>query len=313
MSNTIHDCGFVYVATGDRYWQEAADSAAQLRRTNPGRRICLITDAVRAGTPFWDDLVILENPCFGFRDKVEMRRCPYERFVYLDTDTHTFGDLSDLFAMLNQFDACGVQLFEGHDYHVKGIPYAYSETNAGMLGFHKGPEVDAFFEEWVRLYAEFRAQNQGENYHYANVGDQKSLRVALWNSKLRFAFVGPEFNFIPFRNDFAALPVKVLHTRATQNLEKLVARLNATLGRRAYFPALDVIISNEIPDAELHRLLTTTLTQIFRRTMRKFTPLGLRTWLRGFTSIRTLFLGNRYESPSAQNEKKWEKPPSLNP
>ncbi|MEO6052684.1 MAG: hypothetical protein ABIP97_01605 [Chthoniobacterales bacterium] len=313
MSDSIHDCGFVYVATGERYLYEAAESAIQLRRTNPGRRICLITDNVRSINPFWDDLVILEQPCFGFRDKVEMRLCPYNRFVYLDTDTHSFADLSELFDILNQFDACGVQLFEGHDYHVEGVPYAYSETNAGMLGFHKGPQVDRFFEEWVRLYAEFRAQNNEQTYHYANVGDQKSLRVALWNSKLRFAPVGPEFNFVPFRNEFAALPVKVIHTRATQNLDGLEARLNKTLGRRAYFPALDVVISNEIPDSELHRLLVSTLAQIFRRTARKVTPLGLRNWLRRFPTIRTLFFGNRYESPSAKNEKKWARPPSVNP
>ncbi|MEO6845942.1 MAG: hypothetical protein ABI443_01400, partial [Chthoniobacterales bacterium] len=208
MTNSLYDTGFVYIATGERYVQEAAQSAAMLRRHNPNHRICLITDDTRNMEPFWDDLVILEAPHFGFRDKIEMRRCPYQRFVYLDTDTHIIGDLSDLFLMLQQFDACGVQLFEGHDYHIDGIPDAYSETNGGMLGFRKGMEVDLFFEEWQRLYAEFRAQNEAGDYHYANVGDQKSLRAALWNTRLRFALAGPEFNFIPFRIDFASLPVK---------------------------------------------------------------------------------------------------------
>src|SRR6185295_8034232 len=36
--------GFVYVATGSGYLEEARRSAESLRRCNPGCRICLITD-----------------------------------------------------------------------------------------------------------------------------------------------------------------------------------------------------------------------------------------------------------------------------
>jgi hypothetical protein len=307
--NTLPDIGFVYVATGDSYYREAAHSAASLRRHHPHHRICLVTDRAR-GPAFWDDLVVLEKPAFGFRDKLTMLSCPYERFVFLDTDTTVFGPLDELFSVLETMDVCGVQMFEGQDYIMPGIPHSFCEMNSGMLGVRRSPLVNAFFDSWNRHYLEFVNQNKSGHYHYANVGDQKSLRAALWETPVRIGNVGPEFNFIPFKMDFATLPVRVLHTRATNNLEPLVARLNAQLGRRAYVPLLDTVVSDNPPPAELRRLLLACLRQLLRAFSRACTPRTLRNRLRSHPWIRTRFLVGRHLANDHYTNAKWARPPS---
>ena len=140
-------CGFAYVATGELFFREAAEAARHLRAANPGARVCLLTDQVR-GEKFWDDLVLIEQPGFDFRDKLNLALCPYERFVYLDADTLVAGDLGELFELLKVYDVIGHQLFEGHDYACPGVPDAFPEFNSGMLGFRHGPGVDRLLARW---------------------------------------------------------------------------------------------------------------------------------------------------------------------
>lgn len=302
----MSSAGFIYVATGDQYRKEAARSAHSLRRHNPDYPICLVSDRPETTGP-WNETIVLSNPKFGFRDKMEMRRSPYERSVFLDTDTTVFGPLEELFEVLERFDVCGVQMCEGQDYKMEGIPHAYPEMNSGLIGFRRNDATSAFFDAWDRYYQQFHEENRSGSYHYANVGDQKSLRAALWHSQVRVAQVGAEFNFIPFKAEFASLPVKVLHTRQTEGLDRLVERLNARLGRRAYVPVLDAVVSDDLTGAEFRRLTGAVLRQSVRRSLRGLVPPWMRDAFRRSPVVRRFFLGNRFESDSTLTDGKWEK------
>lgn len=302
------DIGFVYVATGAKYVAEAAASAATLRRHHPGHPICLITDVAR-GPVFWDDLVVIAQPAFGFRDKLHMQLAPYARCVFLDADTTVCGDISPVFTILERYDVCGVQLSEGQDYVMEGgIPHAFPEMNGGIVGFRKTAATQGFFALWAKFYDEFRALNRDGHYHYANVGDQKSLRAALWHSSARHACIGGEFNFIPFRLELASLPVAVIHTRATANLDALARRLNARLGRRCYVPTLDAVVTDAMEGAELRRLLCATLKLTLAALGRRILPRRARGWLGASSGLRRWFFGNRHSPEGVQDHSKWEAP-----
>lgn len=303
------DSGFVYVATGKRYADEARASAASLRRHHPDTRICLIADR-QPEDVFWDDFILLDHPHFGFRDKLAMQRAPYSRCVFLDTDTTICGDLSPLFTILARYDVCGIQLSEGQDYVMEGgIPSAFPEMNGGVIGFRAGAATAEFFSLWERYYEEFQALNRPGHYHYANVGDQKSLRAALWHSNVRHACVGGEFGFIPFRLEFASLPVAMLHTRATAGLDTLAARLNAQLGRRVYVPSLDAVIGDSLSPPEARRLAVAIVKYFLRHAGRVCMPRALRSWLRRQPRFVSWLFGNRYSGSSAGHEAKWQLPP----
>lgn len=302
----MNTAGFVYVATGDQYREEAVRSARSLKQHNPEHPVCLISDRPETTGP-WNEVVILPQPQFGFRDKMEMQRSPYDRTVFLDTDTTIFGPIGELFEILERFDVCGVQMCEGQDYVMPGIPHAYPEMNSGVIGFRKNAATAVFFEAWARYYQTFREENRAGHYHYANVGDQKSLRAALWHSQARIAQIGAEYNFIPFKMEFASLPVKVVHTRQTDGLGPLVERLNAQLGRRAYVPVFNAVVADVQAGPEFRRLLSAVLRQGARHFARALFPPGLREALRRSPRLRRLFLGNLFESDPASTDYKWEK------
>jgi hypothetical protein len=288
----IAPTGFVYIATGERYRREAATAVAQLRRTNPGARVCLVADEPGADK-FWDDFVPLPDPSFSFRDKLALRLCPYARFVYLDTDTHPVSDLSEIFALLEHFDFAGHQLFEGHDSPIAGVPDAFPEFQGGVLAFRRSPALEAFFARWLALYDGFRAPGQPDRDAYANVTDQKSLRLALYESALRLAVLGPEFDFTPAHVNFACANVRILHGRG-DDFDVFARRINAQLGNRVYHPILDVVLHVHTSPAELRRLWWRTTLQLLRSVGIACTPLGLRDRLRRSPTIRRLFFGGRF-------------------
>ncbi|HVW19737.1 MAG TPA: hypothetical protein VHC86_00835 [Opitutaceae bacterium] len=302
-----HTEGFVYVATGPHYRAEAARSAASLRTAHPGARICLVAEAAE-GPKFWDDFVLLQKPAFGFRDKIAMRRCPYDRFCFLDCDTQVIGDLADVFRLLDHFDFAGHQLFEGHDCPVPGLPDAFPEFNTGILAFRRSPVTEALFDRWLELYDKFSTLLQGGDFHYSNISDQKSLRLALYESSVRLTVLGPEYNFVPQQVEFACAPVRVLHGRGP--LSALAARINRRLINRVYVPRFDAILSDEMDTSELRRLWTMSTFQLLRNAGVALTPERLRGALRRSPLVRRIFLRNDFDTPPAHASASWRRPPA---
>ncbi len=304
----IPAAGVVYVATGQRYLDEAREAAAILRRTNPRLPICLVADQPN-GPVFWDELVLIGNPAFGFRDKIFMGLCPFERFLFLDTDTRVIDDISEVFALLKRFDFAGHQLFEGHDCRPPNVPDAFPEFNSGVLGFRRSPALADFFARWLANYDALYALNRDGHYHYSNTGDQKSLRQTLYESNLRIAVLGPEYNFTPHHLSFACAQVRSLHGRGRRDLEELQGRLNAKLGNRAYVPRMDAVIHDDALAHELRHLWWMVTLQVIRKAGLWLTPIRLRNWLRRSSAIRRLFLRNRFADSTATEDPKWQAPP----
>ncbi len=301
--------GVVYVATGRRFLEEARAASIHLRRHHPQLPICLVSDcAENEPAPFWDDLVPVRDPVFGFRDKILMGLCPYRRFLYLDTDARVLAPLDDVFALLRRFDFAGHQLFEGHDCPLPGIPDAFAEFNGGVLGFSRSPGMDGFFYRWMKLFDEYFALNTGGNYHYSNASDQKTLRQTVWESGVSVGILGPEFNFTPHHLDFACASVRILHGRGDANLQQLEQRLNIRLGNRAYIPRLDVVISDDPLPRELLRLWVMSGLQLLRLIGRALTPLALRDLLRRSRLINRLFMRNRFTESTPNDTAKWKQP-----
>ena len=131
-----HNAGFVYVATGSGYLEEAQRSAASLRRWNPGYPICLVTDNALPETELFDDVVFRTDAEHKPIDKLLAIHCPYERAVYLDTDTRVFGDLSPPLALLERFDlAANQDVNRGWYYELPDIPVAFPEFNTGVIAY----------------------------------------------------------------------------------------------------------------------------------------------------------------------------------
>lgn len=302
--NKEDSAGFCFVATGEKYRIEAAQAARYVRKSNPGRPICLVSD-VAVADPLWDDVVIFDKPAFGFRDKIAMGLCPYGRFLYLDTDTMVVGNLDGVFELLSRFDMVGCQLFEGHDYGIEGIPDCFPDFCGGVLGFRRSAKITEFFDRWAEQYDRFRAENTKDRVDPANASDQKSLRYSVYFSELRHSVLPPEFNFITQYVGPACLAVSIFHGRPIQALEALEPRVNSRLGVRAYVPLLDAVVGSDPPTSELARVLVRATVQILRRAVRKVLPQSLLNWLRRFRLVRHTVLAQQFETKDPSEGKKW--------
>ena len=95
MENKEHKpvCGVIYVAVGERCAKEAEESLASLRKTNPGVKAMLLTDVNAADASKWDKLEV--DPSLNIqtqnssscKGKLNMDRAPWDRCLYLDSDT----------------------------------------------------------------------------------------------------------------------------------------------------------------------------------------------------------------------------------
>jgi hypothetical protein len=226
-------CGFVYVATGSGYLDEARLSAVSLRQHNPGVPVCLVTDqAVPAGSPF-DQVLIRGDVVHQPIDKLLAIHCPFERAVFLDTDTRVFGDLSPLFAVLEQFDLALLQdVNRGWNYELPGVPMCFSEFNTGVIAFRRTPAVTEFFRQWRDNHTAL-ARERGF------VNDQPAFRQTLYRSPLRVAPLPSEFHFLGDFPNSTLWKVRLIHGRG--DYQRVERQVNETLGLRAYVPELGVL------------------------------------------------------------------------
>jgi hypothetical protein len=169
----------------------------------------------------------------GMLNKVYyMGRSPYERTLFLDSDTYVAADISQLFSLLDRFDIAVAHAphrrprgpAEQRRFHE--IPSGFVVMNTGVILFKKSERTAAFFADWLRLC-------QGE---YADCNDQASFRVALYHSDLRVATLTPEYNY-RFRKRLCINgSLKILHGRHTDL--PLVARKADALVARGIAPPL---------------------------------------------------------------------------
>lgn len=185
--------GILYIATGSKYIKAAIHSAQSARKFCPGLPIHLYANYRDYDFQFdqsphpFTSVGEVKNP--HRRSKVDyIAQTPFERTLYLDTDTELNADISQVFKILDRFDlaACHTP----HRNSSKGkqiwhfeIPDAFPEFNSGVFLYKKSPAVLKFLEDWKT------------GFHDAGfMKDQVTLRELLWASDLRIATLPPEYN-----------------------------------------------------------------------------------------------------------------------
>jgi lipopolysaccharide biosynthesis glycosyltransferase len=184
-------CGVLYVAFNDKFVREAIASATSLKKVSPSLHVSLFSDLDPKASCF-DHLRIVANK--GWRCKVDyLPQSPYERTIYLDSDTKVVFPIDDIFEALDRFDLAACQDFARKRRSMAAkipayaeIPYGFSEHNGGVIAYRRNEATRAFFDDWQKLYNEHREATLGQ--------DQPSFRIALWRNDLRILTLPPEFN-----------------------------------------------------------------------------------------------------------------------
>jgi hypothetical protein len=228
--------GFVYVATGKGYVAEAVRSAASLRLAMPEAQICLVTDEPFTADDPFSQIIVKTGVRRGPIDKLFAIDAPYERIVFLDTDTLVLSDLSALFSILDRFEL-GVlpETKRGWHYSLPGVPQTFAEFNTGVIAFRRDDRMIAFFADWL---SEFDALRASGDYAFA-ASDQPAFRAALWKSDVRICPIPSEFHFLGNVPNYIMWDAKLIHGRG--DTQRIALDVNSRLGARTYIPDVGVI------------------------------------------------------------------------
>jgi len=229
----LGDRGFVYVAVGEKYVAEAAKSAASLKAHNPDP-VVLFTNQSCENSAF-DHVFVIPDLPKSAEAKLVIRDTPFDRFIYLDSDTLVLGSLEEIFQLLDAFDVCVPAALGGYHYSIPEVSHAFREPSTNLIGFRRTPPVIHFFERWRIRYD-----------HYRNVmgreWDQRSFRHAAYEDRqLRICFLGDEWSLSPYPGGMLCRDVRVVHGRPPEGLASMARRANESLGYRVLWQGMPMV------------------------------------------------------------------------
>jgi hypothetical protein len=229
--------GIVYSGTGDFYIAEAIRSARSSLRHNSLPHVLFASEQVEPA----EDLVVTRFEPSGnpYLDKIaNMRRSPFERTIYLDSDTYVVEEIGHMLGLLDRYDMA-VAFAPGYrGLEDPAVPNAFYEFNTGVLAWRSSERMSAFLSGWEETYAAWLEQEAFPGARRASRGrraDQPAFRRCAWEHDVRVFVLGPEYNF---RLGFPATlvgKVRVIHGDHEDH-EGLAARLNETLTARSWPP-----------------------------------------------------------------------------
>lgn len=236
------DKGVLYVATGRRCLREAASAVASLRAVMPSAHVTLWTDDPDFVSGAFDEIRRIDGARHAISDRFRpIIETPYERTLYLDTDTHVCADLAPVFTLLDRFDLAVShaptlsQSSGGRAEYRVSCPECFPELNPGVLLYRKATAVQDFLGRWAEVFEGHRRDNP----HIENVPTQPAFREALYRSDVRFYVLPPQFNL---RTPFPCfLPggsrPQVIHGRHP-DMGRVAQWLGQSHSKRVFLPSL---------------------------------------------------------------------------
>jgi hypothetical protein len=219
--------GILYVATGKKFVAEAEISASSAKSAMPGVPIVLASDCT-SDSGYFDMHIKLERSTYSFIDKIlPLKRTPFERTLYLDSDTFVLSDVSCLFQILDRFAIAAA--FEPARFldKIDGLPTCFAELNTGVLLYKSDRKVFAMIDQWHAAYSEEIANMAAAGRQAWH--DQYSFTKIMFENDLSLYVLPPEYNariLLPLQ---ASGPIKIVHSRLkrSSNYENQLAFLNS--------------------------------------------------------------------------------------
>lgn len=182
MANNIS--GIVYIAYGKQYIEEAKRSIESVRQFSTLPAL-IINDIPLLNKPF-----LINKPYV-----LSQADIPFERFLFLDTDTLVLDNIEPMFQILDDFDIAAAHAW------IRNGPI--TRLNTGVILMKNNQE---FLKDWSERTLQYWKATQ-------NNDDQPSFTEAVYKSNLRFYTLAPEFNLRIANIVYASGKVFVVHGR----------------------------------------------------------------------------------------------------
>lgn len=226
MEGTFMREGIIYIAAGTTYVEEALFSAASAKRHMPQLPITLFADRV-VESPYLDEVVVMDPQYNPKQARIHyLQHSPYERTLFLDTDTYICADFGELFELLDRFEIAGTHTYGQKTYPAPGVPESFPEYNGGVILFRNTERVRAVFRRWLAIFNEQTWVVKGRRF------DQPALREALYTSDLHLGTFTSQYDCRFVNGSCVAGDVKILHQRSYFEFAQVAEVLNRTANPR---------------------------------------------------------------------------------
>lgn len=208
-SGRIAEEGVTYYATGDKYINQALFSAKSLKREND-THVTIYTDQ-DVESAYVDNIVKISASDYPFYDRITyFKQTPYEKTIYLDTDTFVAGDINPVFELLDRVDIAAA-FNESHNtaaQHTKfdtveiDAPDSFPEYQCGVIGYQDNHDVQHFFDDWRDRYQPYKSEN---------LLDQPHFRETLFQTDVAIGTLPTEYNSLVNFGGYLHGAVKIIH------------------------------------------------------------------------------------------------------
>lgn len=187
--------GFVTLATGhEKYYKAAANMLESYRYQNCKTRFGIICDRENEYTKHFDDVFVLKECNFDYRDKFELfKMCPYDRNFFIEPDCLIYNNIDffwDVFEGATSVSAFGYNnaelsaWFDNPDiivelFGIKSMPL----FNPGYFYFEKTEHTKQFYRDLIiksqRIMQEGRFQGDKKIYVKNKLRDDPVIWMAM--------------------------------------------------------------------------------------------------------------------------------------
>lgn len=248
--------GYLYVANKQKFIDEAKISARSIRDHSllPIAIVCtqvLVTEEVMS---FFDLVIINEeiNNYIYLSKIIGLQNSPFEKTVFLDSDTFVCADISPLFEILEMADIATTQEKSYHTTNkINNIRFKniIPEFNSGVIVLKKNSLTEKLLLDWFNICKENNISN-----------DMPGLREAIFENfnLIKYLILPEEFNSHGYKSMLILNgEVKVIHERLGSTWDtttpvflsyakgKIFAdKINKKHYKRLYVPCIGIIPYN---------------------------------------------------------------------
>jgi lipopolysaccharide biosynthesis glycosyltransferase len=216
-------CGYLYIATGAKYLKEVSVSAKSLKRFTQ-KPICVVTDDESFQSEYIDQVIIMQ-PSTDFVTKIiGVQLTPFQRTIFLDSDTFVCSPLDQLFEALDLFDMSmsvdnfmhSLSFFQQYNpsFEIK-YKNVIPEYNTGVIVYKNTSNVQLLFADWLRIHTTMQIKADMPSFRETFLQHAYNIRIA----PLPF-----EYNFHGVQTfGFAYNEIKVIHERLGEKWNTLTS------------------------------------------------------------------------------------------
>jgi hypothetical protein len=241
--------GIVYSCSGESYIAEALRSARSSIAHNALPHVLFTSTEVTSEPGL--STVRFEPSANAYADKIaNMRRSPFERTIYLDTDTFVVEEIVHVLALLDHFELAVAQDPSRRRNGDQQVPDAFGEFNTGVIAWRADERIAAFMSSWEETYlswlehepfagaarasAKRRARLEpGRAPSWGGAADQPAFRHCAWEHDVRLFVLPAEYNLRLGEPATIIDRVRVIHGRH-DDYASLAARINERQGPRSW-------------------------------------------------------------------------------